>query len=101
MDLVAKEILKLPLKDGKIEDILVKYFIKAVKKGQFNQMYFVASISCFLKPYSPSLVVKLMDHLIEEIVYHLENNRLEERQKRIQVIKFMSELFNYEILDYD
>jgi len=37
-------------------------------------MNFVASISRFLKEYNPVLVVKLIDHLIEEIVYQLENN---------------------------
>lgn len=79
VNLVAEEILRLPLKEQETEDFLVKYFLKAVKKGQFNQMNFVASISRFLKEYNPVLVVKLIDHLIEEIVYQLENNRLEER----------------------
>lgn len=48
-----------------------------------------------------SFVIKLIDELFEEIVRAVERNDFKESQRRVLIMKFLAECYNYKVIDTD
>jgi regulator of nonsense transcripts 2 len=96
-DKIAGELDRLPMKE--CESFLIHCFLKIVKKGRFGQIDRVSALARYLTRFYPNFGIKLVDATIEEIQRGMEDNIFIERQKRILMMKFFGELYNYTILE--
>lgn len=62
-------------------------------------MHLAGGLLASLKDKYPTLVIKITDFLIDETLIGMEVNEIEERQRRITILKFIGELYNFTILD--
>lgn len=66
---------------------------------KFNNVHCVANLLAGLKPYQEDAVVHVVDGLLEDIRLGMEVNLPELNQRRISCVKFLGELFNYQIIE--
>ncbi len=52
-----------------------------------------------LSRYHSDLSIAIVDSVVEEIKVGLEQNNFRHNQKRIAVVKFLGELYNYRMVD--
>lgn len=94
---LIENILRLPVK--KCEDYLIKIFMKVATRGRYGQMNKICAILRYIGQFYPQLQVRITDQVIEHIISGLETNYSGDRQKRITMIKFFAELFNYQVIE--
>jgi len=73
--------------------------MKIVKKGRFGQMNRVGALVTYLSQFYPVFAMKVVDTVIEEIETAMEENLFIERQRRISMMKFFGELYNYSLIE--
>ncbi|GAA0169591.1 RNA metabolism protein [Lithospermum erythrorhizon] len=93
---VLRQLRKLPW--GECESYLLKCFLK-VHKGKYSQIHLLASLTAGLSRYHDEFVVAVVDEVLEEIRLGLEFNEYGMQQRRIAHMRFLGELYNYELVD--
>jgi regulator of nonsense transcripts 2 len=58
----------------------------------------MAILLASLKRYHRAFVIDLMDYLFEEIIRSCERNDFKESQRRIAMIKFVGECYNFKVI---
>lgn len=61
-------------------------------------MDIVAILLAALKEYHRPFVVKVMDIIFEEIVRQCERNDFKESQRRVAMMKFIGECYNFKVI---
>ncbi|GAA0140177.1 RNA metabolism protein [Lithospermum erythrorhizon] len=93
---VLRQLRKLPW--GECESYLLKCFLK-VHKGKYSQIHLLASLTAGLSRYHDEFAVAVVDEVLEEIRLGLELNEYGMQQRRIASMRFLGELYNYELVD--
>ena len=61
----------------------------------------MASILAGLSPFHEDFVVRVVDAVLEEVRVGLEENNSKQNQRRIAVVRYVGELYNYEVINSD
>ncbi|XP_047940938.1 regulator of nonsense transcripts UPF2 [Salvia hispanica] len=93
---VLRQLRKLPWNE--CEEYLLKCFLK-VHKGKYGQIHLIASLTAGLSRYHDDFAVAVVDEVLEEIRVGLELNEYGMEQQRIAYMRFLGELYNYELVD--
>lgn len=93
---VLRQLRKLPWDE--CESYLLKCFLK-VHKGKYSQIHLLASLTAGLSRYHDEFAVAVVDEVLEEIRLGLELNEYGMQQRRIAHMRFLGELYNYELVD--
>ncbi|KAG6410635.1 hypothetical protein SASPL_128700 [Salvia splendens] len=93
---VLRQLRKLPWSE--CEEYLLKCFLK-VHKGKYGQIHLIASLTAGLSRYHDDFAVAVVDEVLEEIRVGLELNEYGMEQQRIAYMRFLGELYNYELVD--
>ncbi|KAI5648769.1 hypothetical protein M9H77_34774 [Catharanthus roseus] len=93
---VLRQLRKLPWSE--CEPYLLKCFMK-VHKGKFGQIHLIASLTAGLSRYHDDFAVAVVDEVLDEIRSGLELNDFGKQQVRIAHMRFLGELYNYELVD--
>ncbi|KAK9282639.1 hypothetical protein L1049_010858 [Liquidambar formosana] len=93
---VLRQLRKLPWSE--CESYLLKCFMK-VHKGKYGQIHLIASLTAGLSRYHDEFAVAVVDEVLEEIRLGLELNDYGMQQLRIAHMRFLGELYNYELVE--
>ncbi|KAK4366545.1 hypothetical protein RND71_014425 [Anisodus tanguticus] len=93
---VLRQLRKLPWSE--CEAYLLKCFMK-VHRGKYGQIHLIASLTAGLSRYHDDFSVSVVDEVLEEIRVGLELNDYGMQQRRIAHMRFLGELYNYELVD--
>ena len=71
---VSKQLLRFPWGDPSVDygELVVKYMLKACRKGRYNSISAVASLVSNMKKPKPELLARLIDGLLEALHYVME-----------------------------
>jgi regulator of nonsense transcripts 2 len=83
--------------------LLNEFTVLIVSQAKFNDMGLIAVLLKNLKqhPDTRYFVTDLLDAIFEEIYRQMERNDFKESQRRIAVVKFIAEAYNYKVLHTD
>ncbi|KAL6494999.1 Regulator of nonsense transcripts upf2 [Orobanche gracilis] len=93
---VLRQLRKLPWNE--CEPYILKCFLK-VHKGKYGQIHLIASLTAGLSRYHDDFAIAVVDEVLEEIRRGLELNDYGMQQQRIAFMRFLGELYNYELVD--
>ncbi|CAI9767454.1 unnamed protein product [Fraxinus pennsylvanica] len=93
---ILRQLRKLPWTECEL--YLLKCFLK-VHKGKYGQIHLIASLTAGLSRYHDDFAVAVVDEVLEEIRRGLELNDYGMQQQRIAHMRFLGELYNYELVD--
>ena len=94
LDKVSKLLRKLNWEDEEIQNILINLFTK-VWKIKYGNISLLAILVYDMQKYHPDFCVKVIDKVLDEIKLGIEQNIFKYNQRRISIIKYLGELFNY------
>ncbi|KAF9958268.1 hypothetical protein BGZ65_001564, partial [Modicella reniformis] len=89
---------KLDWNNKEIYDLVLRLFSK-VWKIKFSNIHFMAILVNGLGRYHPDFSIGVVDSVVETIKVGLEQNNFRHNQRRIAVVKFLGELYNYRMVD--
>eukprot|EP00123_Amoebidium_parasiticum_P016187 comp23320_c0_seq2/m.38380 comp23320_c0_seq2/g.38380 ORF comp23320_c0_seq2/g.38380 comp23320_c0_seq2/m.38380 type:complete len:1223 (-) comp23320_c0_seq2:468-4136(-) len=95
---VLKQMKKLPWDDPSLKAYMVKCLSKPWK-CKYNNIYCLASLVAGIDHYYGDVGVKVVDAVLEDVRLGMEINLLEWNQRRISVIKYFGELYNYRLFE--
>ncbi|TPX30482.1 hypothetical protein SmJEL517_g05965 [Synchytrium microbalum] len=98
VDKVLKQLRKLDWNDPLHLSCITKVFHK-VWKVKFSNLHLVAFLASELMRHYPQFGIGVIDATLEDIRLGLETNLFKMNQRRIAVVKFLGELYNYNMLD--
>ncbi|KAJ3127315.1 hypothetical protein HK098_006494 [Nowakowskiella sp. JEL0407] len=93
-----KQLRKLNWEDASIRALMTKIFFK-IWKVKFSNLHLMAFMVSELSRYYSDFGLSVVDNALEEIRIGLEMNLFKHNQKRIAVVKFLGELYNYRMVD--
>ncbi|WCJ19421.1 Regulator of nonsense transcripts UPF2 [Euphorbia peplus] len=96
IEYVLRQLRKLPWSE--CDAYLLKCFMK-IHRGKFGQINLIASLTSGLSRYHDEFAVAVVDEVLEEIRLGLELNDFGAQQRRIAHMRFLGELYNYELVD--
>lgn len=91
---VSKQILRFPWNDASHDysELVVKYLVKACRKGRFNSITAVASLAAKMRRHRPEIIARLIDLLLEELHFIIEHPSVRDQQRAIVYTKLIGEL---------
>jgi regulator of nonsense transcripts 2 len=98
LDKILKQLRKLDWKNPEIFNLMVKIFQK-IWKIKFGNIHLMAILASGLNRYHSDFGVQIVDGVIEEIRIGLEQNIFKHNQRRITVVKYLGELYNYRMIE--
>ncbi|XP_050209563.1 regulator of nonsense transcripts UPF2 isoform X2 [Mercurialis annua] len=96
IEYVLRQLRKLPWSE--CDAYLLKCFMK-IHRGKYGQINLIASLTAGLSRYHDEFAVAVVDEVLEEIRLGLELNDYSMQQRRIAHMRFLGELYNYELVD--
>jgi regulator of nonsense transcripts 2 len=88
----------LPWNNQEIQNMLMKIFVKIWKLKESN-ISIAASIIAGIKKIHPEFVITLVEELIENFYIDLHQNSPESANRRVMSIRFLADLFNFQIIE--
>ncbi|KAF7727252.1 hypothetical protein EC973_007865 [Apophysomyces ossiformis] len=98
LDKALKQLRKLHWEDESIRCLLSKLFQK-VWKVKYSNIHLMAILASGLSRYHSDFGMQVVDSVVEEIRVGLEQNIFKHNQRRIAVVKYLGELYNYRMID--
>jgi regulator of nonsense transcripts 2 len=93
-----KKLRQLPWSDPSTFSLLLKIFSK-VWKIRFGNIYYLAQLAASSVRYHPDFVVMLVDSVFEEVRTGLEMNLFVHNQRRLAMVRYLGELYNFRIIE--
>ncbi|KAL4488508.1 hypothetical protein ABPG72_013076 [Tetrahymena utriculariae] len=87
--------------DDQLDDYCFNAIIKRALKGRIDDIQLCAGLLSFLNTFRPTLTLRIVDDLLEKTIYGMEQNEVQEQQKRISVVRFLGELYLYQVVEID
>jgi regulator of nonsense transcripts 2 len=84
---------------NQVVGILEKIFSKPGKM-KFGSVHLLGVLLGALYRYHPAFVVRVIENVIESICFGLEQNDFRFYQRRVAEVKYLSELYNYRMLEH-
>lgn len=100
---VSKQVLRFPWNDLSVDysELVVKYILKACRKGRFNSITAVASLAAKTKRQRPEIIARLIDMLLEELQIIIENPNVRDQQRAIVYTKLIGELHSHGLVSLE
>jgi hypothetical protein len=95
---ILKKIRRLPWADARVTRWVIKSVLK-VARTKCSQIRCVCDVLAGLARYQDSMIVQLVDMLLEDIRFDLETNPGSSYQRRIGNIKLLGEMYNYNLVN--
>jgi regulator of nonsense transcripts 2 len=95
---ILKQLRKLHWEDPTIVNMLNKVFTK-VWKIRYNNIHILAIIVGALSRYHQEFAYGVIDEVLEQISVGLEENDFKHNQRRLALVKYLGELYNYKMVD--
>ncbi|KAF9920881.1 hypothetical protein FBU30_009178 [Linnemannia zychae] len=89
---------KLDWNNPEIYNLVIRLFSK-VWKIKFSNIHLMAILVNGLSRYHSDFSIAIVDSVVESIRIGLEQNNFRHNQKRIAIVKFLGELYNYRMVD--
>ena len=84
------------------EDFIFRQTILLISTARFNDMECIALLLAALKQNNHrNFVILVLDHIFEQVMRGIEENDFKDAQRRVSVMKFISECFNYKVIHTD
>ncbi|KAK5998195.1 Regulator of nonsense transcripts 2 [Cladobotryum mycophilum] len=96
---ILKQIRRLHWEEIEVVAILEKVFSKP-GKVKYSNIHLLGILLSALYRYHPEFVVKIIDNVLESISFGLEQNDFRFSQRRVAEVKYLSELYNYRMLEH-
>lgn len=93
-----RQLRKLKWSDLITYDSMVQCFVQVWRFKQ-SSLHLLAKLLSALAKFQATFAVQVLDHLMEDIISGLEENRFRDNQKRIAAVRFASELYVHKLLD--
>ena len=77
---------------------MLKALLK-IGQGKFQHIHLIASIAKGLARYHENLAIRLVDEVLEEIRAGMETNNFRLQRRRLAMMKFLGELYNYRMVE--
>ena len=97
-DKILRQLKKLDWNDEHAYKSLTSVFTK-IWKIKFASIQYIAVLLSGLAKTHPVFAMEVIDSVVENIRFGLEENRFRENQKRIATVKYLGELYNYKQID--
>ncbi|CAO3634305.1 unnamed protein product [Cunninghamella blakesleeana] len=98
LDKTLKLLRKLHWEEPDIQHLLNKSFQK-VWKIKYSNIHLMAILASGLNKYHSDFGMQVVDSVVEEIRIGMEQNIFKHNQRRIAVVKYLGELYNYRMID--
>ncbi|KAF9364733.1 hypothetical protein BGX34_000627 [Mortierella sp. NVP85] len=98
VDSIHKLLRKLDWNNKEVYDLVLRLFSK-VWKIKFSNIHLMAILVNGLNRYHPDFSIAVVDSVVETIKIGMEQNDFRHNQRRIAVVKFLGELYNYRMID--
>jgi regulator of nonsense transcripts 2 len=95
---ILKRLRMLHWEDPVIFALLHKIFTK-VWKLKFSNVYYLAQIAASLLRYHPDFVITMVDSVFEHIRSGLEMNLFVHNQRRLAMVRYLGELYNFRVIE--
>jgi len=95
---IIKRIRKFPWNNPKVYRFILARFLK-VWKIKYVNIHHVANVVSGLYRYHEEFIVDLIDSVLEEIRVGLEECDARKNQRRVAVLKYLGELYNYRVIE--
>jgi len=100
IDSIINLILKLPWRDQ--EDFIFRQMLLLISTARFSDMECIALVLAALKTNGHrNFVILILDHVFEQVLRGVEENDFKDAQRRVSVMKFLAECFNYKVIHTD
>ncbi|KAH6659016.1 MIF4G domain-containing protein [Truncatella angustata] len=96
---ILKQIRRLHWEEPEVVTILAKVFSKP-GKVKYGSIHILAILLSAIYRYHPGFVLVVIDNVLDSVMLGLEQNDFKYNQKRIAEIKYLSELYNYRMLEH-
>ncbi|KAK6196838.1 hypothetical protein LQW54_011153 [Pestalotiopsis sp. IQ-011] len=96
---ILKQIRRLHWEEPDVVAILGKVFSKP-GKVKYGSIHILAILLSAVYRYHPGFVLMIIDNVLDSVMLGLEHNDFKYNQKRIAEIKYLSELYNYRMLEH-
>ncbi|KAL2754571.1 hypothetical protein ACRALDRAFT_2060376 [Sodiomyces alcalophilus JCM 7366] len=96
---ILKQIRRLHWEESDVVDILEKVFSRP-GRVKYGNIHLLAILMGALYRYHASFVIRVIDNVIESIVFGLELNDYKYYQRRIAEVKYLGELYNYRMVEH-
>jgi regulator of nonsense transcripts 2 len=96
---ILKQLRRLHWEETEVVAIMEKVFSKPAKV-KYGNIHLLAILLGAIYRYHPAFVVKVIDNVVESIVFGLEQNDFRFFQRRIAEVKYLGELYNYRMLEH-
>ena len=98
-DAVLRQIRKFNWDDADTRKLLKKLFFK-VWKIKYSNIDCLAWMLYQLNKFYPDFGVSVVDSILEEIRLGMESNLFKHNQRRISVVKYLGEMYNYRLIGH-
>jgi regulator of nonsense transcripts 2 len=95
---ILKRLRMLHWEDPDIFALLQKIFTK-IWKLKFSNIYYMAQIAASLMRYHMDFVIALVDSVFEYIRNGLEMNLFVHNQRRLAMVRYLGELYNFRVVE--
>ncbi|EDV25348.1 uncharacterized protein TRIADDRAFT_24207, partial [Trichoplax adhaerens] len=97
---ILRQFRKLSWNNQEIADYAIK-FLSSPWYIKYNNIHNLANLLSGLAEYREDVAVMVVDNIMEEIRLGLEINAMKLNQRRIATIKYLGELYNYQMIEAD
>jgi len=97
---ISKQLLRFPWSNASIKcsALIVKYLLKACRKGRYKSISAVAAVISNLKKSKPEILAQITDAVVEELQFAMENPRIHAQQRTMVYAKLLGELHSHALL---
>jgi len=91
---VSKQVLRFPWSDptAEVGTLVVKYMLKAVRKGRYKVVGAVADVAANLRRSKPEVPARIVDSALEELQYAMERPSARDQQRTVSHARLLGEL---------
>ncbi|XP_033641812.1 regulator of nonsense transcripts 2-like [Asterias rubens] len=95
---VLKQLRKMDWNNVEIKMYITKC-LSSVWNVKFNNVHCVASLLAGLVPYHDDVGIQVVDAVLEDVRIGMEINHAKYNQRRVSMVKFLGELYNYRMVE--
>lgn len=94
LSFIVKQIQRLPWNDPAQDcgAMLTKYMLKACRKGRYQTVGTIADVAAALKRFKPEIPTRLIDGVVEETQWTMENPNLRDQQRVLVLVRLLGAL---------
>ncbi|CAJ2512190.1 Uu.00g052050.m01.CDS01 [Anthostomella pinea] len=96
---ILKQIRRLHWEEPEVVAILAKIFSRPAKV-KYGSVHILAILLSAIYRYHPDFAVKVIETVVDNVVFGLEQNDFKFNQRRLAEVKYIGELYNYRMIEH-